>query len=119
MEGKLVEILKFDKEIVSEDLIKRNWNFYIEKAEEGILLCKNQSKGELRNFLSQLNQLLRLEYKYYSRNKFKIKSGNSPIANDYIIRLEKAVGSQRNKSDYYDCFDNILTEFTWLKPKDF
>ena len=65
MEGKLVEILKFDKEIVSEDLIKRNWNFYIEKAEEGILLCKNQSKGELRNFLSQLNQLFYSNLHYY------------------------------------------------------
>lgn len=111
-----MEILKFDKEIVSEDLIKRNWNFYIEKAEEGILLCKNQSKVQLRNFLSQLNQILRLEYKYYSRKEFNIKSGNSPLAKDYITRLEKAIGSQRNKSNYYDCFDNILFEFNWLKP---
>lgn len=66
-------ILKFDKEVISENEIQEHINWYLEMVKQGYSLLEQKQNFKARELLRKINKVLSAEAKYYERKSVEEK----------------------------------------------
>lgn len=111
-------VLEFDKEVVSEEDIVKNINYYILKSNEGMELISKGKPKEAKKILKELKKSLKKEYMHYNKAYVKLYIDPNNVYRTYQWGIILAYSKLYKTYSYKYLYENLFNIWDSISNND-